>query len=453
MDRRRFMQIAGIAGLSVVAPIGLREGSAGSAKYAGPFWIMVNAGGGWDPTITVDPKGGTPKDRTTVNMSYTKDQIGHAGPFAYAPTELDADANGTPTKVESVPDFITKHQNRITVVNGIDTTTNNHDTGSRTTWSGQTAEGAPAFAALVAGLAVESIPVPLAFLSTGGYDSTGGVVPLTRVGNLGAVQKIAYPNTLDPNNPKSGYYHTPTTASRIAAAQSARIQALRGRQTLPTLRTAMNSLYLARQGDDGLAALGEQLRGLKLVTIDDIPDLAPITERNKTDDLQNLMQQAQIACLAFKAGVAVSANIGIGGFDTHTNNDQGQTEQALQVLRALDYIFGLVDAMGIANQTYVMVGSDFGRTPYYNEQNGKDHWNITSMIFSGPKIPGGRVVGSTDDSYKPVTVNKSTLQPSTGGIRIETGHIHKALRKIAGITGTPIDTQFPIAGDELPIFG
>ena len=45
MDRRRFMQIAGIAGLSVVAPIGLREGSAGSAKYAGPFWIMLNAGG------------------------------------------------------------------------------------------------------------------------------------------------------------------------------------------------------------------------------------------------------------------------------------------------------------------------------------------------------------------------------------------------------------------------
>ena len=139
----------------------------------------------------------------------------------------------------------------------------------------------------------------------------------------------------------------------------------------------------------------------------------------------------------------------MGGYDTHSNNDQGQTIQGMQLLRAIDYIFGLLDTMGLASQTYVVVGSDFGRTPYYNDQNGKDHWNITSMILSGPGIPGGRVVGSTDDGFKPNTVNKSTLQPDAGGIRIETGHIHQALRKLAGITGTPLDTEFPIAGDEL----
>src|SRR5262249_19676120 len=155
-----------------------------------------------------------------------------------------------------------------------------------------------------------------------------------------------YPNTLNPNDPKSPYYHTPTTASRIAAAQSARIQALRGRQTLPTLRNSMHSLYLARQGDDGLALLGEQLRGLKLATIDDLADLAPITNRGQVNELENLMQQAQVACLAFKAGVAVSANIGIGGFDSHANNDPQQTSQALQILRALDFIFGMLDNMG-----------------------------------------------------------------------------------------------------------
>lgn len=451
MDRRRFMQIAGIAGLGVMAPIGLREGSAGSSKYQGPFWIMINAGGGWDPTMTIDPKGGTPMDRMSVNMSYTKDQIAPIGQFSAAPTTYYAD-NGK-IKVYSVPDFLNQHGSRVTIVNGIDTTTNNHDIGTRITWSGSTAEGAPAFAALVAGLAVESIPVPLAFLSTGGYDSTGGVVPLTRVGNLGAVQKLAYPNTLDPNNPKSDYYHTPTTASRIAAAQSARIQALRGRQTLQTLRSSMNSLYLARQGDDGLALLGEQLRSTKLVSIDDIPDLAPIQNRGDVGELEGLMQGAQVACLAFKAGVAVSANIGIGGFDTHSNNDPQQTSQALQILRALDYIFGLLDQMGLASQTYVVVGSDFGRTPYYNDQNGKDHWNITSMIFAGPKIPGGRAVGMTDDGFKPITVNKSTLQADPSGVRISSSNVHLALRKVAGLTGTDIDKAFPIAGDQMPIFG
>lgn len=414
---------------------------------------MVNAGGGWDPTIHCDPKGGIKGDRTTVNQSFTKDQRIQTGAFLHAPTTLMADAGGTPMKVYSCADFFGKHKDRVMVVNGVDTTTNNHDVGSRTTWSGQTGEGAPAFAALVAGLAVQSIPVPLAFLSSGGYDSTGGVVPLTRVGNFGAVQKLAYPNTQNPNDPKSGYYHTPATASRIAAAQSARVQALRGQQTLPSLRGSLNSLYLARQGDDGLAALGEQLRGLKLTTIDDIPDLAPITDRAKTDDLQGLIQQAQVAAMAFKAGVAVSANIGMGGYDTHSNNDQQQTDQSMQLYRALDFIFDMLDAMGLADQTYVVVGSDFGRTPYYNMQDGKDHWNITSMLFAGPKIPKGKLLGATDDTFKPLTVNATSLKADTAGIRIETKHIHKALRKIAGISGTPIDAEFPIAGEDLAIFG
>jgi uncharacterized protein (DUF1501 family) len=452
MDRRRFLQIAGVAGLSVMAPIGLRDGSAASTRYKGPFWIMVNAGGGWDPTMTCDPKGGAKDDPKAVNQSYTKDQIATAGSIAYAPTSFSADAGGTPVKVESCADFFGKHHGRLMVINGIDTTTNNHDTGTRTTWSGQTAEGMPSFAALAAGLAVQSIPVPLAYLSSGGYDSTGGVVPLTRVGNLGAVQKLAYPNTLDTNDPKKGFYHTQATASRIVAAQAARIQSLRDKQTLSTLRGSMNSLYLARQADDGLAALGEQLRGINLVKIDDIPDLKPITDRGRVDDLQGLMQQAQVACLAFKAGVAVSANIGMGGYDTHNDNDVRQTEQTMQLFRALDFLYGLLDTMGLADQTYVIVGSDFGRTPYYNDQAGKDHWNITSMILSGPQIPGDRVVGYTDDGFKPLEVDKSTLQPSKGGLRIETKHVHRALRKIAGIADTPLDTQFPLLGEDLPLF-
>lgn len=452
MDRRRFLQVAGIAGLSVMAPVGLRDGSAATAKYKGPFWIMINAGGGWDPTMTFDPKGGAKGDKLSVNQSYTKEEIGKAGAIPYAPTSFSADAGGTPVLVTSCQKFFDKHHGRLTVLNGVDTTTNNHDSGSRTTWSGQTAEGTPSFAALAAGLALQSIPVPLAFLSSGGYDATGGVVPLTRVGNLGAVQKLAYPNTLDPNDAKSAFYHTQSTASRIAAAQAGRLQALRDRQTLLTLSDSMNSLYLSRQGNDGLASLGEQLRGIKLTKIDDIPDLAPITDRQRVDDLQGLIQQAQVACLAFKAGVAVSANIGMGGYDTHNDNDNRQAEQAMQLLRALDFLYDMLDTMGLADQTYVVVGSDFGRTPYYNDQNGKDHWNITSMLVSGPQIPGDRVVGFTDDGYKPLEVDKATLQPSKGGIRIETKHVHRALRKIAGIAGSPLDTQFPLLGEDLPLF-
>jgi uncharacterized protein (DUF1501 family) len=101
----------------------------------------------------------------------------------------------------------------------------------------------------------------------------------------------------------------------------------------------------------------------------------------------------------------------------------------------------------------VLVGSDFGRTPFYNEDDGKDHWNITSMLLSGPKIPGNTVVGGTDEGFKPKTVNPKTLKTDGSGVRIEPRHVHAELRRIAGLTGTNLDTQFPLAGDSLRLFG
>jgi Protein of unknown function (DUF1501) len=451
MDRRRFLKIAGLAGLSVMAPLGLREGSASQAKYPGPFWIMVNAGGGWDPTITFDPKGGKEGDRTSVNQSYAPGDITNSGNIPHAPTELKPGG----VLAASCASFLDAYHDRIMVLNGLDTSTNNHDAGSRTIWSGQLAEGYPSFAALVAAQALEKLDLPMAYLSNGGYDLTGGLIPLTRVSGTDTIQRLAYPNIRDPNDPKSDLYHSQATASRIAAAQAARLQEMQLRQTLPAPHKAMGSLYLARESNGGLASLGEALKGKELVQVEDIPKLAaiPADSRNQIDDAERLMQQAQIALFAFKSGVAVSANLDIGGFDTHNDSDDQQTSRQMQLLVALDYLYTQLEVMGLADKTYVMVGSDFGRTPFYNDADGKDHWNITSMLLSGPKIPGNRVIGGTDDGFKPLTVNTNTLKTDGTGVRIEPRHVHAELRRIAGLTGTDLDTQFPLAGDKLNLFG
>ena len=451
MDRRRFLKVAGLAGLSVMAPLGLREGGASPAKYPGPFWIMVNAGGGWDPTISFDPKGGKAKDRMSVNQSYTAGEIVSSGNIPHAPTELSPGG----VLAASCGSFLDAYHDRMMVINGVDTTTNNHDAGSRTIWSGQLAEGYPSFAALVAALALEKMDLPMAYLSNGGYDSTGGLLPLTRVSGTDSIQRLAYPNIRDPNDPKSDLYHSNATASRIQAAQAARLQAMHSAGTLNSQRTSMGSLFLARSSNGGLSALGEALRGKQLVRIKDVPKLAKIPDKNQGElgDAERLMQQAQIALYAFKTGVAVSANLDIGGFDSHSNNDDQQTSQQMQILVALDYLYSQLEVMGLADKTYVMVGSDFGRTPYYNDADGKDHWNITSMLLSGPKIPGNVVIGATDAEFKPKTVNTKTLATDGSGIRIEPRHIHRELRKLAGLTGTDLDTQFPLTGESLPLFG
>jgi hypothetical protein len=444
MDRRRFIKVAGIAGLAVMAPIAVREGRAGSARYKGPFWIMLNAGGGWDPTMLCDPKGGDPMDPKAVNH-YDPKQIGTAGPISYAPTTLDD--NGI--TIMSCEKFFKAHHQRLLVLNGVDNATNNHDAGSRTTWSGQLSEGHPSFAAMVAAHASAAKPIPLAYLSSGGYDATQGLVSLTRLGGSDAIQRIAFTNRMNPGDTKSDTYHSNNTASRIAAAQDARIKALQAKQTLPTVGQAMGSLFLARQGDDGIAALGQELNNTKLVQFpDDFPELQGV---GGNGGIEGLCRQAQIALLAFKSGVAVSANLDIGGFDTHGDHDNNQGRALMSLMFGLDYLFKQIDALGMTDQVYVLVGSDFGRTPYYNKGNGKDHWNITSMMMAGPNIKGDRVIGGTDAGFVSTPINLKTLQPG-GSDRLSPNGIHLALRKLAGIAGTDIDKQFGLPGDPLPLF-
>ncbi len=450
MNRRRFLKIAGLTGLAVMAPVGLRPGSAAPGKYEGPFWITLDAGGGWDPTLLCDPKGGVADDKSSVNQSYTKGEIGSAGAFKYAPMGYTAAG----VEVMTAKKFFDKHHGRLMALNGVDTTTNNHDAGSRTIWSGQLAEGYPSLAAMIAADAATKIGLPMAYLSSGGYDATAGLISLTRIANIDALQRIAYPNVMDPNSADSPSYHSQPTASRIAKAQSERLAAMQKKQTLPALAGGMGSLFLARESNDGLVALGEALKGKEIVSIDDFPDLAAIPggERYRVDDLRRLMRQAEIATIAFKAGVAVSANLSINDFDTHNDNDNRQSRQLGQLLRGLDYLFAQLDALGLADKTYVLVGSDFGRTPSYNNENGKDHWNITSMLLSGPKIPKDKVIGSTDDGFVPKAINAGTLKEDAGGLRIESKHIHRALRKVAGLAGGELDKQFPLPGEDLPLF-
>jgi len=98
-----------------------------------------------------------------------------------------------------------------------------------------------------------------------------------------------------------------------------------------------------------------------------------------------------------------------------------------------------------------VVGSDFGRTPFYNEGDGKDHWNITSIIAMGAGITGNRVIGATDKNFEALKLNPDTLEPDSNGIIITPQHIHRSLRDFLGVT-SDLDSLFPIAVESLDLF-
>lgn len=419
MDRRDFFKAAGFAGLTLASPFGFsRRALAQDGPYSGLLWIMVNAAGGWDPTSLCDPKGrANENEQDPMNMYLTAD-IEQAGNIRYAPVAGNAA-------------FFQKWYNRLTVINGVDTATNGHDSGSRHTWSGRLAEGYPSLAAVIAGTLAPA--KPLSFISNGGYDLTMGLVAPTRTGNTNALGRIAFPNERDPGDPDTKF-HTDATVARIQAAQRARTEAMMQRRKLPRVRQAINTLYLARTGENEIRRLTEYL-----------PDL---------DDSNNrLFRQAQLAIAAYKAGVTATANLNIGGFDTHGNHDQDHFPRLQQLTEGVDFIMTEAERQGVADKVVVVVGSDFGRTPGYNSGRGKDHWSITSMMLMGPGIPGNRVIGSTDERHNPHKVNPQTLERDDNGVRIKPGHIHRALRRLAGIQNDEIARTYPITAEDLPILG
>ena len=155
---------------------------------------------------------------------------------------------------------------------------------------------------------------------------------------------------------------------------------------------------------------------------------------------------------SYKVGLTISASLAIGGFDTHGNHDASQSRRLEMLLDGVDFLVKEAEAQGVADKLIVAVGSDFGRTPYYNAGNGKDHWSITSMLFMGQGIEGNRVIGATNEGHHPLTVNPATLELDPDGIRITPEHIHRSLRVLAGIDTSSVASAYPISKPALPLF-
>ena len=445
MKRRSFLQLAALSGLSVGVPFMARPLHAQAQAYGGPYWVMVNASGGWDPTFLFNP---------TMNAKHNRlyTEVRQVGAFSFAPIPIDIAAMGLDAAlpVEQYQQwmmtneaFLTKFGSRLTVLNGVDTSTNNHDSGTRTTWCGRIPEGYPSLAAMIA--AAKAPEKPIAFLSAGGYDATQGLIPLTRIASATSMKKLAYPNRLDPNNTQNqDQYHTADTYNRIRAVQAERLSALQNAQQLPRLKEGMSALYTARQSDNELEALEIP------ATLVDLP--------GQLGDLERFNQQAQLALAAFKAGLAVSANLQLGGFDTHSDHNRSQSRQLSKLLGGINYLMDYAATQGLADKLVVIVGSDFGRGPQYNAaatntNAGKDHWPITTVLAMGPGIAGNRVIGATNDEQRSRNIDPGSLAPVDGGVKLTPQLIHLALRRVAGIEGTEVATKFPLLGDALPLFG
>lgn len=88
-----------------------------------------------------------------------------------------------------------------------------------------------------------------------------------------------------------------------------------------------------------------------------------------------------------------------GGWDTHQNNFKSLKDSRLPpVDQALPVLLEDLEDRGLLDSTLVVWLTDFGRTPKVNSASGRDHWASAGFaIMAGAGVPGGSVVGATDE--------------------------------------------------------
>jgi len=412
--RRDFLKYCGLVGLGLAMPIRFPEtarAETDDAPYEGPLYVVFNASGGWDTTYLMDPKG-----VNEINRLYKEGDILTKGAHKFAPTKKHI-AGGL-----SNEDFYAEFGDELLTFNGLDYSVNNHAPGARYMATGKLDSMAyPTFAALVAACTGPSCP--LSFLTFGNYSTTGNLVAMSRVPYLPSLQRLANADAVEGN--KRSPYHDPFVVDRIERTLKEANLDRATQARLPRVERGDNMLYAAQANSKALERVAPY-----------IPSTTP---------KERLSQQVEIALASFKAGVCVSANLTIGQFDSHANNDVDQMKLIPELLAGIAYLFRRAEELKIRDRLVVIAQSDMGRTPTYNKGNGKDHWSIGSVWFLGRGIKGNRVVGASDEKQFHVPLDPTTLKiDKEQGIRVRPEHLHEALREYAGIADHPFSKKFPL---------
>lgn len=415
MKRREFLKLTSALGFAAISPLTIR--SARAEAYTGLVFINVIASGGWDVATFCDPK----QDPAINTWAANGQTIQRAGNISYAPF-ADNEA------------FFNTHYRKMLVINGIDHLTNSHSAGQRNSAIGRMQAGYPSISALHAALNGSGLPMP--YIAHGNYDATANLVTTTKVPSntvLDTVTQVNQRTSTSTIIPQAAY-------ERIQAAQLSRMQGLRGNSTdLPRTSLQIDNLYLSHTNSDLLDSFSTLYQAQKAA--DAIGD-----------GYRGKESRAHIALIAAAAGLTTSVTIASGGFDTHDDHDNRQATALSELTGLIDSIWRKATELGISNRLVMLVNSDFGRRPSYNDGAGKDHWAIGSaLIMKENESWTNQVVGATDEGLKARPLNASTLQPNENGVVIEPKHVHATVRDLLGLSGQSLTQQYPLLADDIKL--
>lgn len=115
-------------------------------------------------------------------------------------------------------------------------------------------------------------------------------------------------------------------------------------------------------------------------------------------------------------------------WDQHRDLKGGHSRNALAVDQPISALIQDLKSRGLLDSTLIVFCGEFGRTPFAQGKNGRDHNpQGFSMWMAGGGIKGGTVYGSTDEFGYRVIENKMTVHDLHANMLHLTGIDHTKL--------------------------
>jgi len=396
MNRRHFMETMATATAALGLPAMSFAQNAGSDRK----FLFVFANGGWDPLCVFAPKFGAP----SIDMEE------RAAAYTVAGHRL-VDHPERP----SVRRFFERHGREVAIINGLSTRSVSHEVCAAVATTGGTSAQSPDWASLVAQGGQLDYSVPS--LVMGGPSFPGQLESLVSRAGSGGQLQLLVSNGLDELT--DGAAETELTG--FGARLDRFVKARAGRSS--TGRTQSRRAHLARD----LAASVRRATELKAI------------DGDLSLGAEDVPEQMNAAVAALSLGLSRSVSI-VDNNEWDSHEDNSVQVEAFEGLFAnlSNLMTQLAETRGqsgrpLIEETTVVVYSEMGRTPLYNETGGRDHWPYTSVMMMGAGIKGGRTLGAFDDGFAGVGFDPNTGTPNPMELGVPSKDLGATLVHMAGL--------------------
>lgn len=324
------------------------------------YWVQILLSGGHDTLYTTDPKAAGDVD--SIVTLPAENRIVPAGELRFGPHFAPLARWGP----------------QLTVLNGVQVRTVNHDTGQKQFFHLKTN-------------IVDGMPSALDLIATRRSGQPLGVAYV----NLSArvMHSPAYIGSAD-----SFFFGKGDLFEHVADASPEELGALAkvmrrraaevGRSGPGWREAEQTAIYLREVADF-------------FEHVADVPPMA-VTARSTDYVAQSMAESLDRALWLIEHDLCcgVVVDVGLLGWDTHIRNEAKQGEMNGHFARFFDDYLTELHARRnrhgiLAQRTVTIVGSELGRFPRQNDMLGKDHLPQTSFLFAGPGLGAGRSFGRT----------------------------------------------------------